>query len=222
VREGRRIVMARQVAVYPFERFSEDAKHVLTLAQEEAERSHHSYIGTEHILLGLVRQDGLGGRTLKALGLDHAGLSEAVNTILGGSERIIVQQIIPTSRVKKVIEMAFDEARRQGSSYVGTNHLLLAIVSEGEGVAAHVLVEKGATVDRIRTEVERLRAAGASERAGEPPAASPRKRRHFEVSDTRGRVIEVDLAFPNECSNEEVEATTSLIKAVFPGSASTN
>src|SRR5258707_5841377 len=143
--------------MYPFERFTEDAKKTLTLAQEEAERSHHSYIGTEHLLLGILRnQDGLGYRVLDALDVRIEVVRNTIESVLGPNERIIIQQIIPTSRVKKVIELSFEEARRIGHNYVGTEHLLLGLLIEGEGIAAHVLEDLGATLEKIRSEIERL------------------------------------------------------------------
>ena len=119
---------------------------MLTLAQEEAERSHHSYIGTEHLLLGLLREkDGIGARALANLGIKVGNVRETIESVLGRNERIIVQQIIPTSRVKKVIELSFEEARRMAHNYVGTQHLLLGLLIEGEGIAAHVLSDLGAS-----------------------------------------------------------------------------
>jgi ATP-dependent Clp protease ATP-binding subunit ClpC len=143
--------------VYPFERFTERAKKVLTLAQEEAERSHHSYIGTEHLLLGLLREgEGLAAKVLNNLGVEIGKVRQTIESVLGRNERIIIQQIIPTSRVKKVIEISFEEARRMGHNYVGTEHLLLGLLIEGEGIAAHVLEDLGATLDKVRSEIERL------------------------------------------------------------------
>jgi hypothetical protein len=144
-------------AIYPFERFSERAKKVLTLAQEEAERSHHSYIGTEHLLLGLLRErDGLAAKVLNNLGVDIGVVRKTIESVLGRNERIIIQQIIPTSRVKKVIELSFEEARRLGHDYVGTEHLLLGLLLEGEGIAAHVLLDLGASLAKVRAEIESL------------------------------------------------------------------
>lgn len=143
-------------AMYPFERFTERAKKTLTLAQEEAERSHHSYIGTEHLLLGILRNtDGMGCRVLGTLGVRIEVVRETIESILGRNERIVVQQIVPTSRVKKVIELSFEEAQRMGHEYVGTEHLLLGLMVEGEGVAARVLSDLGVTVARLREEIER-------------------------------------------------------------------
>ncbi|MGC8460676.1 MAG: ATP-dependent Clp protease ATP-binding subunit [Candidatus Dormibacteria bacterium] len=143
--------------MYPFERFTDRAKKVLTLAQEEAERSHHSYIGTEHLLLGLLREgEGLAAKALNNLGIEINKVRSTIESVLGRNERIIIQQIIPTSRVKKVIEIAFEEARRMGNNYVGTEHLLLGLLIEGEGIAAHVLEDLGVTLEKARAEIERL------------------------------------------------------------------
>ncbi len=143
--------------MYPFERFTEKAKKVLTLAQDEAEKSHHSYIGTEHLLLGLLREgDGLAAKVLANLGVEIDKVRDTIDSVLGRNERIIVQQIIPTSRVKKVIEIAFEEAKRMNNTYVGTEHLLLGLLIEGEGIAAHVLEDLGANLDKVRHELDGL------------------------------------------------------------------
>jgi ATP-dependent Clp protease ATP-binding subunit ClpA len=142
--------------MYPFERFSEDGKRALMLAQEEAERAHHLYIGTEHLLLGLMRiESSSAHRVLTRLDIAIDAVREAIKTVLGRTERILVQQMIPTSRVKKVIEIAFEEARRMGHAEVDTAHLLLGLVIEGEGIAAHVLADLGAPAERVIAEVER-------------------------------------------------------------------
>jgi ATP-dependent Clp protease ATP-binding subunit ClpC len=161
--------------VYPFERFTERAKKALSLAQEEAERSHHSYIGTEHLLLALLREDeGLATKVLHNLGVEIDKVRQAIESIVGRDERIIVQQIIPTSRVKKVIEISFEEARRMGHNYVGTEHLLLGLLREGEGIAAHVLEDLGATLDKVQAEIERLLRDSTMENI-EPPPKKPSK-----------------------------------------------
>ena len=158
--------------MYPFERFTERAKKVLTFAQEEAERSHHSYIGTEHLLLGLMREtDGLAAQVLGSLGLNIETVRVRIQAVLGRNERIIIQQIIPTSRVKKVIEISFEEARSMGNNYVGTEHLLVGLLAEGEGIAAHVLMDLGATLDKVRSQVERFLATGGPEPAAAAAAA---------------------------------------------------
>ncbi|MFZ0217975.1 MAG: ATP-dependent Clp protease ATP-binding subunit [Candidatus Dormiibacterota bacterium] len=163
--------------MYPFERFTERAKKVLTLAQEEAERSHHSYIGTEHLLLGLLREgDGLAAKVLGNLGVEIGKVRQTIESVLGRNERIIIQQIIPTSRVKKVIEISFEEARRMGHNYVGTEHLLLGLLIEGEGIAAHVLEDLGANLEKVRNEIERLlhdSTVEESEPAPKKPSKTP-------------------------------------------------
>jgi ATP-dependent Clp protease ATP-binding subunit ClpA len=172
--------------MYPFERFTERAKKVLTLAQEEAERARHSYIGTEHLLLALLREgDGLAAQVLKKLGVEQALVRQAIESVLAGNEKIVVRQIVPTARVKKVIEIAFETARGMGHGFVGTEHLLLGLLIEGEGVAAHVLNDLGATLEKVRPEVERLLGevgeeeaspapAGVREAAPDPASLSPR------------------------------------------------
>jgi hypothetical protein len=151
--------------MYPFERFTERAKKVLTLAQEEAERANHSYIGSEHLLLGLLRAgDGVAAYVLNDLGVEIDGVRSAIDSLLRG-EDLILQEIIPTSRVKKVIEISFEEARRMGSNHVGTEHLLLGLLIEGEGIAAHVLQGLGVSLETARAGIVR-----AHEKAGAEPA----------------------------------------------------
>ncbi|MDQ6744239.1 MAG: hypothetical protein M3Z97_15220 [Candidatus Dormibacteraeota bacterium] len=156
--------------MYPFERFTERAKKVLTMAQEEAMKAHHSYIGTEHLLLGLLREpDGLAAKVLDDFGVAIGDVRQRIVSVLGREERILSQQIIPTSRVKKVIELSFEEARRMGLEYVGTEHMLLGILIEGEGIAAHVLQEMGLGLDSARAEIERRVFSG------EVPPRPPRR-----------------------------------------------
>lgn len=161
--------------MYPFERFTGRAKKVLTLAHEEAARSHHSYIGTEHLLLGLLREsEGQAAKVLNNLGVEIGGVRSSIASVLGQNERIIIQQITPTNRVKKVIELSFEEARRMGHNHVGTEHLLLGLLVEGEGIAAHVLQDLGANLEKVREEIESLVAAGYREEHGGAPARSLR------------------------------------------------
>jgi ATP-dependent Clp protease ATP-binding subunit ClpC len=160
--------------VFPFERFTERAKKVLALAQEEAEKSHHSYVGTEHVLLGLLREgDGTAAKVLSNLGVEIDKVRRTVESLLGRDKRLVVQQqIIPTSRVKKVIEISFEEARRMGHNYVGSEHLLLGLLAEGEGIAAQVLQDLGASLDKVRAEIERLHHDSTVEHT-EPPPKKP-------------------------------------------------
>jgi len=130
---------------------------VLSLAQEEAQRFNHNYIGTEHILLGLVREtDGVAARVLSNLGVELHKVRSAVEFIIGRGERSTPGEIGLTPRAKKVIELAVDEARRLNHHYIGTEHLLIGLMREGEGVAAGVLESLGINLDKIRGETSRL------------------------------------------------------------------
>jgi ATP-dependent Clp protease ATP-binding subunit ClpC len=137
-----------------FEKFSERARRVLTLAQEEARHFNHSYIGTEHILLGLVREEeGVAAKVLISLGVALSKVRSAVEFIIGRSEKAGSGEIGLTPRAKRVIELAIDEARHLGHNYIGTEHLLLGLLREGDGVAAGVLDSLGVTLERTRAEV---------------------------------------------------------------------
>jgi ATP-dependent Clp protease ATP-binding subunit ClpC len=140
-----------------FEKFSERARRVLSLAQEEAQRFNHNYIGTEHILLGLVREtDGVAARVLSSLGVELSKVRSAVEFIIGRGERPSPGDIGLTPRAKKVIELAVDEARRLSHHYIGTEHLLIGIMREGEGVAAGVLESLGVSLEKVRAETTRI------------------------------------------------------------------
>ncbi len=140
-----------------FEKFSERARRVLSLAQEEAQRFNHNYIGTEHILLGLVREtEGVAARVLSNLGVDLNKVRSAVEFIIGRGERPAQGEIGLTPRAKKVVELAVDEARRMNHTYIGTEHLLIGLLREGEGVAAGVLESLGVTLDKVRSETHRI------------------------------------------------------------------
>ena len=156
-----------------FERFTERARKVLSLAQDEAQRFGHSYIGTEHLLLGLVREgDGVAAKALQNLGTELDEVRRAVEFIVGRGDRIALGEIGLTPRAKKVMELAVDEARRMNHHYVGTEHLLLGLIREGEGIAGGVLVSMGITLERARDEVHRILAqSGAGRAAPESPAA---------------------------------------------------
>ena len=150
-----------------FEKFSERARRVLSLAQEEAQRFHHSYIGTEHILLGLVREtDGVAAKVLGNLGVELNKVRSAVEFIIGRGERATTGEIGLTSRAKKVIELAVDEARRLNHHYIGTEHLLIGLMREGDGVAAGVLESLGVNLDKIRAETSRILTQTAQQSSG--------------------------------------------------------
>ncbi len=134
-----------------FDKFTDRARQVLSRAQEEAQRFQHNYIGTEHLLLGLIRmEDGVAARVLHGLGVELNQVRRAVEFIIGRGDRIVLGEIGLTPRAKKVIELAVDEARRLEHHYIGTEHILLGLVREGEGIAAGVLQSLGVNLARVR------------------------------------------------------------------------
>ncbi len=140
-----------------FEKFSESARKVLSLAQEEAQQFNHNYIGTEHILLGLVReQECVAAKVLVNLGVQLNKVRSAVEFIIGRGERAASGEIGLTPRAKKVIELSVDEARRLNHQYIGTEHLLIGLLREGDGVAAGVLESLGVNLEKARAETTRL------------------------------------------------------------------
>ncbi len=140
-----------------FEKFSERARRVLSLAQEEAGELNHNYIGTEHVLLGLAREpEGVGTRVLVSLGVDLSKIRSAVTFIIGRGQKQPASDVGLTPRAKKVIELAVDEAREMSHHYIGTEHLLIGLLREGDGVAAGVLESLGVTLDKVRQETQRI------------------------------------------------------------------
>ena len=140
-----------------FEKFSERARRVLTLAQEEAQHLNHSYIGTEHILLGLLREEeGVAAKVLIGLGANLGKVRSGVEFIIGRGEKPNTGEIGLTPRAKRVIELAIDEARHLGHNYIGTEHLLLGLLHEGGGVAAGVLDSFGITLEQVRNETIKI------------------------------------------------------------------
>jgi ATP-dependent Clp protease ATP-binding subunit ClpA len=137
-----------------FDKFTERARKVLQLAQEEAQRFNHNYIGTEHLLLGLVREgDGVAARVLSNMNVQLPKVRSAVEFIIGRGEATVVGDIGLTPRAKKVLELAVDEGRRLNHHYIGTEHLLLGLVREGEGIAAGVLESLGVNLEKVRSQV---------------------------------------------------------------------
>jgi len=143
--------------MYPFERFTSKAKSLLTLSQTEALKAGYSYIGTEHMLLAAFGEtDFQSAKILAAIGVEEAAARSAVSTALGKKKQRVPTKIIPTSRVKLVIELAFNLGSAAGEERVSTAHLLLALATEGEGIAAHVLNDLGAIKERIESEMAQL------------------------------------------------------------------
>ncbi|MDR5709114.1 MAG: Clp protease N-terminal domain-containing protein, partial [Armatimonadota bacterium] len=137
-----------------FERFTERARRVIILAQDEAKRLNHSAVGTEHILLGIVREgEGVASKVLESLGISPERIRAEIEAAIGRGDRAPYEEVAFTPRAKKVLELALDEARRLGHNYIGTEHLLLGLIREGEGVAARVLEAMGADLERVRAQV---------------------------------------------------------------------
>ena len=140
-----------------FERFTDRARRVVVLAQEEARMLHHNYIGTEHILLGLIGEgEGVAAKALESLGISLEAVRQEVEEIIGRGQQAPPGHIAFTPRAKKVLELALREAQQLGHNYVGTEHILLGLIREGEGVAAQVLVKLGADLERVRQQVIQL------------------------------------------------------------------
>ncbi len=140
-----------------FERFTEKARQVVVLAQEEARALEHNYIGTEHILLGLLREEeGLAARVLESLGITVEEVRAQVARIVGQGDEVTSGQIPFTPRAKKVLELSLREALSLGHNYIGTEHILLGLVRENEGVAAAILLDLGAGAEKIRNEIIRM------------------------------------------------------------------
>jgi len=139
------------------ERFTQRARRVLSLAQEEAERMKHTYIGTEHLLLGLMKEEGgVAGRVLRELGLETRRVQEMVERLTGANKTAGLTKIDLSPGTKRVLELAVDEARRMGHHYIGTEHLLLGLVRQNEGVAVDVLKKLGISAEQIRRQTRRV------------------------------------------------------------------
>jgi ATP-dependent Clp protease ATP-binding subunit ClpA len=140
-----------------FERFTDRARRVIVLAQEEARLLNHNYIGTEHILLGLAHEgQGVAARALESLGIQLQALRSQVEQVIGQGQQAPTGHIPFTPRAKKVLELSLRESQQLGHNYIGTEHLLLGLIREGEGVAAQVLVKLGADLSRVRQQVIQL------------------------------------------------------------------
>jgi ATP-dependent Clp protease ATP-binding subunit ClpC len=138
-----------------FERFTDRARRVVVLAQEEARMLNHNYIGTEHILLGLIHEgEGVAAKALESLGISLEAVRSQVEEIIGQGQAAPTGHIPFTPRAKKVLELSLREALQLGHNYIGTEHILLGLIREGEGVAAQVLQKLGADLNRVRQQVQ--------------------------------------------------------------------
>jgi ClpA/ClpB-like protein/UvrB/UvrC motif-containing protein len=150
-----------------FQRFTDRARRVVVLAQEEARRLDHNYIGTEHILLGLIREgEGVAAKALESLGISLDPVRQQVEEIIGRGQEAPQGHVPFTPRAKKVLELSLRESKHLGHDYIGTEHILLGLIREGDGVAAQVLVRLGADLNRVRQQVIQLLHGRAAEEPG--------------------------------------------------------
>jgi len=165
----------------PFDRFNDRAKRVLALAQDEAVRFDHNYIGTEHLLMGLIREgEGDAAHVLDSMGVEISKVRVAVEHIIGrGPAGVAPSEITLSPRTKKVIQLAIEEARKLGHSHVGTEHLLLGIVREGEGIAPQILDSLGVTLEKVRHQV--IATLGQQAPVGMPTRRDPRFDKYYDA-----------------------------------------
>ena len=153
-----------------FERFTERAKRVVVLAQDEARELKHNYIGTEHLLLGLLREEeGIAARVLESLDVTAEEVRAAVQRLVGEGDEVTTEQIPFTPRAKKVLELSLREAMTLGSSYIGTEHILLGVARENRGVASRILLDCDVDAEKIREAV--VQKLGGRARFGPSPGA---------------------------------------------------
>jgi ATP-dependent Clp protease ATP-binding subunit ClpC len=168
-----RVGTAALSGVHMFERFTDRARRVVVLAQEEARMLNHNYIGTEHILLGLIHEgEGVAAKALESLGIALEAVRQQVEEIIGQGQQAPSGHIPFTPRAKKVLELSLREALQLGHNYIGTEHILLGLIREGEGVAAQVLVKLGADLNRVRQQVLQLLSGYQGKEPGESAAGA--------------------------------------------------
>lgn len=179
-----------------FDMFTERARKVLSLAQDEAHRLNHNYIGTEHLLLGLVREaDGVAAKVLQRQGVELNTLRSSIEFIVGRGDRIVLGEIGLTPRSKAVIELAVDEALRLNHRYIGTEHLLLGLLREGEGIGVGSLESLGVSVERLRAETLRVLGQSGSPHNASPPTSATRQEGDFTyapLSNARAASMQID------------------------------
>jgi ATP-dependent Clp protease ATP-binding subunit ClpA len=169
------------------ERFTDRARRAVKLAEEEARRLHHNYIGTEHILLGLIREgDGVAAKALESLGISLDAVRQQVVVIIGQGQQVPIEVIPFTPRSKKVLELSLLESMQLGHNYIGTEHILLGLIREGDGVAAQVLVKLGADLNRVRQQVIQL-ISGQQPQPGRLP-----HREDVPVTEARARLDAIE------------------------------
>ena len=205
-----------------FERFTERARRIVVLAQAEARMLNHNYIGTEHILLGLIHEgEGVAAKALESLGISLEAVRQQVEEIIGQGQSAPTGHIPFTPRAKKVLELSLREADQLGHKYIGTEHILLGLLREGEGVGAQVLTKHGVSLERVRMEVVSLLEgpevgpavegsevdpAGPSRSHEEPlcprcrgPLSETAASRTLDVTSIEGNVYALTIAFCRQC-----------------------
>ncbi len=170
-----------------FDRFTDRARRVIVLAQDEARMLNHNYIGTEHILLGLIHEgEGVAAKALESLGISLEAVRAQVEEIIGQGQQAPTGHIPFTPRAKKVLELSMREALQLNHPYIGTEHILLGLIREGEGVAAQVLIKLGADLNRVRNQVLQLLSGFQGKQkpstAGAPERPSSRATRRSSTS----------------------------------------
>ena len=169
------------------ERFTDRARRVVKLAEEEARRLDHNYIGTEHLLLGLIREgEGVAAKALESLGISLDAVRQQVEEIIGRGQQAPFDVIPFTPRSKKVLELSLRESQQLGHNYIGTEHILLGLIREGDGVAAQVLVKLGADLNRVRQQVIQL----LHGHPADEPTSARSAERELMVLDTRKTRLE--------------------------------
>jgi ATP-dependent Clp protease ATP-binding subunit ClpA len=208
------------------ERFTDRARYLVVLAQEEARWLNHNYIGTEHILLGLIHEaDGVAAKALESLSISLEAVRRQVEEIVGQGEAAPTGHIPFTSRAKKVLEQSFREALQLGHSYIGTEHLLLGLIREGQGVAAQVLQKLGADLDRVRQAVIQQLSESAAGTPEEILATLPREFHRGKPKSpfTKREWIVLSLLIEGGLTTSEIaellgvpeEAVGEIVKAVI-------
>jgi ATP-dependent Clp protease ATP-binding subunit ClpA len=191
-----------------FERFTDRARRVVVLAQEEARMLNHNYIGTEHILLGLIHEgEGVAAKALESLGISLDAVRGQVEEIIGQGQAAPTGHIPFTPRAKKVLELSLREALQLGHNYIGTEHILLGLIREGEGVAAQVLQKLGADLNLVRQQVIQLL-------GGEPVPALTGKRFLERFTDPAHRILEMATESARDLGHDAVEPIDILLALV--------
>ncbi|NLG83965.1 MAG: ATP-dependent Clp protease ATP-binding subunit [Firmicutes bacterium] len=189
-----------------YERFTERARKVLYLSQQEAKRLGHNYVGTEHLLLGLVAEgEGVAAPALKSLGINLQKVRRAVEKIIGTGDAPYLGEVTLTPRAKRVLELAMDEGRQLGHNYIGTEHIILGLIRESEGVAAQVLKNMGADLEKVRRQVlSQLGGTAASPVGGGGPQATQTLNQFGQDLTEMARIGKLDPVIGREAEIERV------------------